>query len=93
MILRLMRGPLPAPFLRAVAVAGVVAAILFYYFNSASLSNSVIVVFLAGIPFLWFLFQQRGEGVLQKTLLNHLKNGKWAVHHLECFSFLTFDDV
>ena len=80
-ILRLMWGPLPAPFPRAVAATGVVVAVLFYFLSSSSLTNTLVSVALGGIPLLWFLFQQRGEHALQKTLSKHLQNGKWAVHH------------
>ena len=80
-ILRLMWGPLPAPFPRAMAAVGVLAGILYYYFTEGSFANTMIATALAGIPLLWVLFQQRGEGTLQRTLSKHLKNGKWAVHH------------
>lgn len=80
-ILRLMWGPLPAPFPRAVAAAGVLFSLIYFALMEASLANSLIALFVAGIPLLWFLFQQRGEGILQKTLTKYLKNSNWAVHH------------
>src|SRR5215831_2460939 len=67
-VLRLMWGPLPAPFPRAVAAAGVLLGLLVAMVADQSLGTGIIVSLLILLPLAALLYQRRGEQKLQAQL-------------------------
>jgi hypothetical protein len=67
-VLRLMWGPLPAPFPRAVAAAGVLLGLLFPMVADRSLGSGIIASLLILVPLAALLYQRRGERELQAQL-------------------------
>ena len=71
--LRLMAGPLPAPFPRAVAVLGVLLGVACLFASSGATVGAAVGVLLAGAPLLWLYRQRRGERSLQTQLRQSLE--------------------
>jgi hypothetical protein len=67
-VLRLMWGPLPAPFPRAVAAAGVLLGLLFAMVGERSLVSGIIASLLILLPLAALWYQRRGERELQAQL-------------------------
>ena len=67
-VLRLMWGPLPAPFPRAVAAGGVLLGLLLALFSDHTVGNWVLASLIALLPLAALLYQQRGERELQTQL-------------------------
>jgi len=67
-VLRLMWGPLPAPFPRAVAAAGVLLGLLFAMVAERSLGSGIIASLFILLPLAALLYQRRGERELQAQL-------------------------
>jgi hypothetical protein len=74
-VLRLMWGPLPAPFPRVVAAAGVLLAAAVLIFGGGSAAAIGAAVGLAGLPLAALLLQRRGEHRLQSELARALGVG------------------
>jgi hypothetical protein len=67
-VLRLMWGPLPAPFPRAVAAGGVLLGLLIAIFSDRTVGDWVLASLIALLPLAALLYQQRGERELQTQL-------------------------
>ena len=67
-ILRLMWGPLPAPFPRVVAALGVLLGLATLAAWPASAPARATAAFVAGAPTLALIYQSRGEKHLQAAL-------------------------
>ena len=67
-VLRLMWGPLPAPFPRGVAAAGFLLGLLFAMVADRSLGSGIIASLLILLPLAALLYQRRGERELQAQL-------------------------
>lgn len=67
-VLRLMWGPLPAPFPRALAGAGLLVGLLLAIFSDRSTGVWVLVFLSAILPATALLYQQKGEQELQSEL-------------------------
>src|SRR5262245_46391334 len=67
-VLRLMWGPLPAPFPRAVAAAGILLGLLFATLADRSLGSGIIASLLILLPLAALLYQRSGERELQAQL-------------------------
>lgn len=67
-VLRLMWGPLPAPFPRALAGAGLLLGLLLAIFTDRSPGVWVLAAFVSLLPIAALLYQQRGERELQSQL-------------------------
>jgi hypothetical protein len=67
-VLRLMWGPLPAPFPRALAGAGLLVGLLIAIFSDRSTGVWVLVFLSAILPAAALLYQQKGEQELQSEL-------------------------
>jgi hypothetical protein len=74
-VLRLMWGPLPAPFPRVVAAIGVLLAVAVLIFGGGTAWANVGAVILAGLPIAALLLQRRGERRLQSELTRTLGVG------------------
>jgi hypothetical protein len=74
-VLRLMWGPLPAPFPRAVAGAGVLAALTLLAVMGPSVGSSPLAALAAGLPAAALWIQRRGERLLQAQLVRVLGSG------------------
>ena len=84
-ILRLMWGPLPAPFSRAVALTlAVIAGLILYssiaknHFEMIDVCLSLVLVV---IPCGMLFFQSQGEKIIQNSLSKYLKNSEWTDHN------------
>lgn len=73
-VLRLMWGPLPAPFPRALAACGVLLCVLLMAFFSTVQPLWVIATLSAVLPVAALIYQMRGEKRLQ-TRLSELLDG------------------
>jgi hypothetical protein len=73
-VLRLMWGPLPAPFPRALAGIGLLLGLLTLILSERTLGSFLLATFFIVIPFAALLYQQQGERVLQ-SLLSHMLDG------------------
>ena len=71
-VLRLMWGPLPAPFPRAVAALGVLLALGVLIVSGGSASTVFVALVLAGLPAAALLLQRRGERRIQSELARTL---------------------
>ena len=71
-ILRLMWGPLPAPFPRAVAAIGVLLCILIALLSNNAIISWVLGPLLAIFPILALFYQKQGEKDLQEQLTQTL---------------------
>ena len=67
-VLRLMWGPLPAPFPRALAGGGVLLGILLAIFSDRSIAPWAAAVLVVVLPGAALLYQQKGERELQSRL-------------------------
>ncbi len=67
-ILRLMWGPLPAPFPRALAGLALLAACLVLGLSARTTGDLGLSVALALLPLCWLQIQRRGERVLQAEI-------------------------
>ena len=67
-VLRLMWGPLPAPFPRAVAAAGILLGLLVWIVADRSMGSGIIASLLILLPLAALLYQRRGERELQAQL-------------------------
>lgn len=67
-VLRLMWGPLPAPFPRALAGVGTLLGLLIAYFSSGSAGDWWIASLIVLLPIAALFYQQRGEQHLQSRL-------------------------
>ncbi len=67
-VLRLMWGPLPAPFPCALAGAGVVLGLLLAVYSDRSVGDWVLTVLVTTPPVAALLYQRRGERELQSQL-------------------------
>jgi hypothetical protein len=74
-VLRLMWGPLPAPFPRVVAACGALLAAAVLLFGGGSAAAIGAAVVLAGLPGAALLLQRRGEHRLQSELARALGVG------------------
>jgi hypothetical protein len=77
-ILRLMWGPLPAPFPRAVAGLGVLLAAGVLIAGGDSTGALVAALILAGLPIAALLLQRQGERRIQSELTRTLGVGAFS---------------
>ena len=73
-VLRLMWGPLPAPFPRVLAGGGLLLGLLIAVFSDRSAGAWALAALVAVLPGLALLYQQNGERELQSQL-SHLLDG------------------
>jgi hypothetical protein len=66
-VLRLMWGPLPAPFPRAVAAAGILLGLLVWIVADRSMGSGIMASLIL-LPLAALLYQRRGERELQAQL-------------------------
>lgn len=69
-VLRLMWGPLPAPFPRALVGAGLLGGILILSIGAPGFLTLTLAGLLAVVPMLALAYQKRGEVRLQAMLAN-----------------------
>ena len=74
-VLRLMWGPLPAPFPRAVAAGGALLGLLIVLFSDRTVGDWVLATLIALLPLAALMYQLRGERELQ-TQLSRILGGK-----------------
>lgn len=67
-VLRLMWGPLPAPFPRAMVGAGVIAGLLLAWLGPSGWLTPALAGLLAVVPTAVLMYQKRGEARLQSVL-------------------------
>ena len=67
-VLRLMWGPLPAPFPRALALVGVLLGVLLAWLSDGSAGVLATASLIALLPVAALLYQQAGERRLQSQL-------------------------
>ena len=77
-VLRLMWGPLPAPFPRALAGGGLLLGLLIAIFSDRSAGAWALAVLVAVLPGLALLYQQRGERELQAQLSGLLDGARFT---------------
>ncbi len=77
-VLRLMWGPLPAPFPRALAGAGLLLGLLIAIFSDRSIGAWVVAVLVVVLPGVALLYQQRGERELQSQLSRLLDGARFT---------------
>jgi hypothetical protein len=77
-VLRLMWGPLPAPFPRALAGAGLLLGLLLAIFTDRSPGVWVLAFLVAILPGAALLYQQRGEQELQLQLSRLLDGARFT---------------
>lgn len=77
-VLRFMWGPLPAPFPRALAGAGLLLGLLIAIFSDRSIGAWAAAAFFAVLPGLALLYQQRGERELQSQLSRLLDGARFT---------------
>lgn len=73
-VLRLMWGPLPAPFPRAIAGISGLFGLLILIFDGHTISHWLSATLLILLPIAALLYQQRGERELQ-SLLSRMLDG------------------
>lgn len=67
-VLRLMWGPLPAPFPRVVAALGVILALGILAFSQRTLVDWMFAGVIGGLPLALLAYQRAGERALQARL-------------------------
>lgn len=77
-VLRLMWGPLPAPFPRALAGVGLVLGLFIAAFSDRSIGAWLCAGAVALLPGLAMLYQQRGELELQSQLTAMLDGARFS---------------
>ncbi len=77
-VLRLMWGPLPAPFPRALAGGGLLLGLLIAVFSDRSAGAWALGALVAVLPGLALLYQQNGERELQSQLSRLLDGAKFT---------------
>lgn len=77
-VLRLMWGPLPAPFPRALAGAGLLLGLLIAIFSDRSIGAWVVAALVSLLPIAALLYQQRGEQELQSQLSRLLDGARFT---------------
>jgi|GEM_PF-1911765 len=77
-VLRLMWGPLPAPFPRALAGAGLLLGLLLAIFTDCSPGVWVLACLVAILPGAALLYQQNGERELQSQLSRLLDGARFT---------------
>lgn len=77
-VLRLMWGPLPAPFPRALAGAGLLFGLLVVIFSDRSAGVWALAALVAVLPVVALLYQQRGERELQSQLSRLLDGARFT---------------
>lgn len=77
-VLRLMWGPLPAPFPRALAGGGLLLGLLLAIFSDRSAWAWALAVLVAVLPGAALLYQQRGERELQLQLSRLLDGARFT---------------
>jgi len=77
-ILRLMWGPLPAPFPRAMAATGIAIGLLLAWFAGNSPVLWLLAALIAVLPVAALLYQKRGEQYLQSRLGELLGGAKFS---------------
>lgn len=77
-VLRLMWGPLPAPFPRALAGFGLLLGLLIAIFSDRSAGAWALAVLVAVPPGAALLYQQRGERELQSQLSRLLDGARFT---------------
>jgi hypothetical protein len=76
-VLRLMWGPLPAPFPRAVAAASVLIGLLIAIFSDRTIGNWLLAALVVFLPAAALLYQHVGERELQSQLSDMLDGAKF----------------
>jgi hypothetical protein len=71
-VLRLMWGPLPAPFPRALAGIGLALGLLILVLLDRTVSSWLLASVFIAAPLTALLYQRQGERVLQSSLSNML---------------------
>lgn len=71
-VLRLMWGPLPAPFPRALAGIGLLIGLLIVILSERTVISWLLAAFFIVAPLTALLYQRQGERVLQSSLSNML---------------------
>ncbi len=77
-VLRLMWGPFPAPFPRALAGAGLLLGLLITILSDRSTGVWVLAALVAVLPVVALLYQQRGERELQSQLSSLLDGARFT---------------
>lgn len=77
-VLRLMWGPLPAPFPRALVGGGLLLGLLIAIFSDRSIGAWVVAVLFVVLPGVALLYQQRGERELQARLSRLLDGARFT---------------
>lgn len=77
-VLRLMWGPLPAPFPRALAGGGLLLGLLIAVFSDRSAGVWALAALVAVLPGLALLYQQNGERELQSRLSRLLDGARFT---------------
>lgn len=77
-VLRLMWGPLPAPFPRALAGASVLLGLLVAIFSDRSVGSWLLALLFAILPVAALLYQRRGEQELQSQLSRMLDGARFS---------------
>jgi hypothetical protein len=77
-VLRLMWGPLPAPFPRALAGAGLLFGLLIAIFSDRSIGAWVVAALVVVLPGVALLYQQQGERELQSQLSRLLDGARFT---------------
>ncbi|MFM9967676.1 MAG: hypothetical protein ACKVQK_04625 [Burkholderiales bacterium] len=67
-VLRLMWGPLPAPFPRALAAFAFLLGLLIAYFSAGSIVALVAAALVAALPIAALVYQRQGEKHIQDRL-------------------------
>ncbi|MEM6709712.1 MAG: hypothetical protein AAF648_13095 [Pseudomonadota bacterium] len=74
LVLRLMWGPLPAPFPRAVALTGLLAAAALLLFSDRGAADWVLAAIFTVIPGVCLFYQRAGEQELQAMVRSALES-------------------
>lgn len=77
-VLRLMWGPLPAPFPRALAGAGLLLGLLIAILADRSTGVWALAALVAVLPVVALLYQQQGERELQSQLSRLLDGARFT---------------
>lgn len=67
-VLRLMWGPLPAPFPRALAATGILLGMAIAYISEWSAGGGISALLIALMPVAMLLYQRKGERHIQSRL-------------------------